>query len=245
MFLARPVFTVGNASRTGPAGTLFYEFQVASSAAFGSGSIVASATVQEQANQTSWTPTSDLPEGALFWRARATDPANAIAGTFANAVGFERKGFGSSGDQLDLNNVTVVLGLTTIGRWPVTSTITGTSTTGGSFCITHTKLGQWPGATFFGDPGTLAEGNHWIFANIGGRWYGGAGHWYRPGQACKGATADDLASTFYQDTSEPLRSWKPRAGETFAVMVATPARFYPDMKTVDERSNVVLVRWEN
>jgi hypothetical protein len=26
-------------------------------------------------------------------------------------------------------------------------------------------------------------------------------------------------------------------------MVATPARFYPDMRTVDERSNVVLVRW--
>ena len=71
VFAPRPTFTVANATRTGPAGTIFYDFQVSTSSAFGS--LLASATVQEQTTNTSWTPTSDLPEGSLFWRVRARD----------------------------------------------------------------------------------------------------------------------------------------------------------------------------
>jgi hypothetical protein len=241
---ARPVFTVTNAGRSGAVGPVTYEFQVATSSAFSGGSVVASASVAEQPSQTSWTPANDLPEGILFWRARAIDPQNAVSSAFAAPASFERKAFGAPGDQIDLSTVTVVLGLTSIGRWPATAVVTDTVAGPGALCIYHTKLGVWPRVTFFGDPGTLAEGNQWIFANIGGRWYGGAGHWYRPGQACKDVDANSVAGgTFYQDTSEPLRSWVPRFGETFAVMSATPARFYPDKRTVDERSNVVLERW--
>jgi hypothetical protein len=35
----------------------------------------------------------------------------------------------------------------------------------------------------------------------------------------------------------------PKPGEVFGLMVTTPARAWPDMRTLDERSNVVLVRW--
>lgn len=145
-------------------------------------------------------------------------------------------------DQLDLNQVTIVLGPSNIAAWPQTSTMTGVKTTDG-LCTYHTKLGQWPTVGFF-DTGAPIEGNQWVFANINGRWYGGAGEWQRPGQACKAVTADDIGSgTFYADSWEPLRSWVPRPGELFAVMVSTPARAWPSMRTVDERSNVVLVRW--
>jgi hypothetical protein len=141
-----------------------------------------------------------------------------------------------------LNQVTIVLGPANIGAWPQTSTMTGVKTTDG-LCTYHTKLGLWPTVGFF-DTGAPIEGNQWVFANINGRWYGGAGEWQRPGQACKAVTAEDIGSgTFYADAWEPLRSWVPRPGELFAVMVSTPARAWPSMRTVDERSNVVFARW--
>jgi len=145
-------------------------------------------------------------------------------------------------DQLDLNQVSIVLGPANIAAWPQTSTMTGVKTTDG-LCTYHTKLGQWPTVGFF-DTGAPIEGNQWVFANINGRWYGGAGEWQRPGQACKAVTAEDIGSgTFYADNWEPRRVWVPRPGELFAVMVSTPARAWPSMRTVDERSNVVLARW--
>ena len=34
-----------------------------------------------------------------------------------------------------------------------------------------------------------------------------------------------------------------RPGEVFGVMSSTPARFWPDMKTLDQRTDVVLIVW--
>lgn len=150
-----------------------------------------------------------------------------------------------SADQLDLSQVTYVLGPSNVGSWPQTSTITRTVQVPHNLCIYHTKLGKWPSTIFFGDPNTLVEGNQWVFANIGGRWYGGAADWYRPGQACKDVTAQSIGrDAFYNPAMEPLRSWEPKAGEVFGLMATTPARMWPNMRTVDQRSNVVLVRWD-
>jgi hypothetical protein len=239
--LARPTFVVENAGRSGPAGTLTYEFQVSTSAAFSP--LTASATVVEQSGRTSWAPATDLPEGNLFWRARALDTASGVTSPFTGAVGFERRRFGAPGDQIDLSTVTVVLGPQNIGTWPATGTVTNTVAQPTLLCIEHTKLGDWPGAEFFDDPGTLTQGNQWMFAFINGKWYGGAGRWGRVGQACKGTTgdADFFGGTFYMDAAEPLRSYVPRPGDLIGLMASTPARFYPGMKTVDERTNVVLV----
>jgi hypothetical protein len=113
---------------------------------------------------------------------------------------------------------------------------------GGELCIWHDQLGTWPSVIFFNDPNTLVEGNQWVFANIGGRWYGGAADWYRPGQACKGLDAASIGrDAFDQD---PLRSWVPQPGELFGVMSTTPARAWPDMRTLDQRTNIVLLRWQ-
>jgi hypothetical protein len=145
-------------------------------------------------------------------------------------------------DEIDLNQVTIVLGPANIASWPQTATVTGTKASQGELCVYTTKTGLWPTSLFF-DTNALIEGNQWVFANIGGRWYGGAGEWQRPGQACKPVPLENMgADTFYGDNMEPLRSWRPQPGEVFGVMASTPARAWPSMRTVDERSNVVLIR---
>lgn len=149
-----------------------------------------------------------------------------------------------SNDAIDLSTVTVVLGPANVGSWPQTSTVTGTVSVEHSLCIYHTMLGQWPSTIFFDDPNTLVEGNQWVVANIGGRWYAGAADWYRPGQACKDVTADTIGhDAFYSPAWEPLRSWVPRVGEAFGLFATTPARMWPNMKTLDHRSNVVIAHW--
>lgn len=85
-----------------------------------------------------------------------------------------------------------------------------------------------------------------MFAYISGRWYGGAGDWYRPGQACKGATADSIGQdSFYNPSEEPLHSWIPRPGELVGFGASTPARAWPDMSTLDQRTNIVVVAWKD
>lgn len=149
-----------------------------------------------------------------------------------------------SNDAIDLGNVTVVLGPANVGTWPQTSTVTGTVQVEHYLCINHTKLGNWPNTIFFDDPNTLVEGNQWVIANIGGRWYAGAADWYRPGQSCKDVTADTIGrDAFYSPGWAPLNTWVPRVGEEFGLFATTPARMWPQMQTLNERSNVVKVRW--
>jgi len=66
VFGARPTFTVTNATRTGPAGTIFYEFQVSTSGAFSS--LLSSATVQEQSGTTSCRCSASPRESRAFKR---------------------------------------------------------------------------------------------------------------------------------------------------------------------------------
>ena len=250
----RPTLTIQNSTRTGPAGAITYAFEASTDAVFAGGKF-ATVGVPEGSGQTSYTLNTDLPTNTtIFWRVRAFDsghtspysqirqfqtPAPAAVTPPPSSGG----GGGSPDDQLDLNNVTIQLGPRNIASWPVTSTVTGTSTNGGSLCINHTKLGKWPTTIFFGDPNTLLEGNQWVFAFIGGKWYGGAADWYRPGQGCKGVVASGIGADAFG--MEPLHSWVPKQGETFGLMSSTPARAWPDMRTVDERTNVVLTKWQN
>lgn len=147
-------------------------------------------------------------------------------------------------DAIDLSTVTIVKGALQVAQWPKTSTLTEVTVTEDTMCTYHSKSGVWPSVQFFDDPATLVEGNQWVFARINGQWFGGAAEWMRPSQQCKGVPAASVgAEEFYNDNEEPLHSWYPAHGELVGVMVSTPARAYPAMATLDERSNVVLVAW--
>jgi hypothetical protein len=239
VFTGRPRLLVRNVGRTGDTGTLLYEFQISSSSSFSS--VLAHGVVAEQAGDTVWTPTVDLPLGVFYWRARASDPASATVGPFSATAAVDRRP--DTGDQIDLSTVTVVLGPGNIASWPVGARVTNAYANSGEVCVDHPGLSTWPSTIFFDDPAELVQGNQWMFAFIGGRWYGGSARWFRPGQACKGISNDPFAGTFYMDAAEPLRSYVPRPGDTIGLMSSTPNRFYPSMRTSDQRTNVVLVRF--
>lgn len=236
----RPTFVVRNSTRSGPVGVVTYSFEVSENDAFTA--IAVHGQVPEQGEQTSFTPEVDLPtDRTLFWRARASDGAATSgwsSGRFRVAEG------------IDLRTAIFVKG-PNVHSWAETSRITDVRISASQICVEHTRLGQWPPVPFFDDPGTTAEGNFGFCANTkymangDGRdqWYCAAAFWNRPGQACKGENAETLHETWYLPNEEPLRSWVPRPGEPFGIYITTPSRFWPNMKTTDERTNVVLMKW--
>ncbi|MDE3153497.1 MAG: hypothetical protein KGN76_00220 [Acidobacteriota bacterium] len=231
---ARPTLTVTNSTTTGPVGSITYKFEVSTTDSFDS--LVASGTVAQSSGQTSYTLTQDLQDNTTYyWRVTATDTTNNISSTYSGVGNFKTSlGF-------DLNQVVYVLG-PNISSWPQTSTITNAYADGSQLCIYHTKLGVWPTTPYPYDPSATIEGNQWVFAKINGTWYGGASDWYRPGQACKGVTAQSIGGdAFY--AWEPLKSWVPHSGEVFGVADTTPARAWPSTKTLDERTDVKLLTW--
>jgi hypothetical protein len=120
---------------------------------------------------------------------------------------------------------------TDVSRWAETSRITDVDITSSQICIEHTKAGRWPSR------GGL-EGNPWVFAQIGGKWYAGTYEWLREGQICKGITASNIGEHIKK---APLETWRPRSGELVGFMVSTLARTGQEASA--ERSNVVMVRW--
>jgi hypothetical protein len=245
---ARPVFVVGNATRTGPAGAVTYLLNVALDAAFTQRVLLLS--FAEQSSQTRMTPDQDLPPGKqLFWRVRASDPQtegpwSATQVFVTAATPAPTPGPGPSpgpgpapNDAIDLRSVTIVKG-ENITNWAVTSTLTNVSVGNGQICTGHTMAGRWPPQIWFDQAGVYVEGNQWIFANINGKWYGGAGEWLRPGQTCK--PVDKPGPDVFYD-APPLRDWTPRSGELVGVAVSTPAR--AGQWGIAERSNIVLIRW--
>ena len=234
----QPTLNVNRVARTGPAEQIFYRFEVSDAASFGS--VAYAVTVAERTDLT-YTPhkiAQILDEKTYFWRVQATDPANAVTSPFSSVAQFRvQKG-------IDLKKANIVLGPKNIGDWENTAKITDAYWVPEELCIYHTRLGIWPGVPFFGDARTLVEGNQWVFAFINGQWHGGAADWYRPGQACKGVGAGSIGrDAFYNPAQEPLHSWVPQSGELFGVMSTTPSRFWPDMRTYDERTDVKVIRW--
>ncbi len=230
----RPTLTVTNSTTTGPVGSLVYKFELSTTSSFDS--IAVSGTVSQQSGQTSYTPTTDLDTGVTYyWRVVTTDTTNNISSSYSSTGNFKTE-LG-----IDLHNVVYVHG-PDVSNWPQTSTITDAFEDGNQLCIYHTMLGKWPTTAFLGDASVQVEGNQWIFAKINGQWYAGANDWYRPGQACKSpVTAQSIAVDGFQ--TEPLHSWIPHSGEVWAVMDTTPARNYPGVKTIDERTDVKMLVW--
>lgn len=114
-------------------------------------------------------------------------------------------------------------------------------------CISFTDPG-WPDAKWiYGgpDPNFGVYGNQWYFANINGTWYGGPGEWlYRGAATCK---AGQGTTTIGPDSGfgNPFSSWVPKVGELVGYAVSASARALPQMATVQERTDVVLVPWHD
>jgi hypothetical protein len=239
---ARPTFTVTNATRSGPIGVLAYKFEISTSAAFAA--VLMTATVNEGATRTTFTPSSDLPaETTLFWRVTVSDPANGVTGPTTLAATFVTT------FAIDLKKV-VYLNSPDVSSWPQTATLSLVEQDGagdGPVCMSYTDPG-WPDSPWpFGgpDPNFGVYANQWYFARINGTWYGGAGEWiYRGASSCK---AGQGTRTIGPDAGfgQPFSSWVPQVGELVGFMVSSVARNGPVRRTVDERSNVIVQPWRD
>jgi hypothetical protein len=239
---ARPTFTVTNATHSGPAGTITYKFEIASSSAFSP--VVITGTVNEGVSRTSFIPTTDLPaETTLYWRVTASDVANGVSGPTTLPATFV------TSNAIDLKKV-VYLNSPDVSSWPQTAVLSLVEQDGGGdgpVCMSYTDPG-WPDSPWpFGgpDPNFGVYANQWYFARINGTWYGGAGEWiYRGASSCK---AGQGTKTIGPDSGfgPPFSSWVPKVGELVGYMVSSVARNGPVKRTVDERSNVIVQPWRD
>lgn len=151
---------------------------------------------------------------------------------FAETMDVEVNDGPGGGDEFDLRQA-IVMGNSAAGvaHWQITSQVTGVSISPGQICIFHTKAGQWP--IWQG-----VEGNPWVVANIGGKWYAGTYEWVRPGQVCKGITAGNIGPHI---KFAPMHSWRPRQGEVVYLFMSTLARL--GARSTNERSNTVRAVW--
>jgi hypothetical protein len=137
-------------------------------------------------------------------------------------------------DALDLSTVTFLHA--DIREWARTSHLTKVSFSDAKLCLEHSKKGQWP--THTEPDGDVLEGNPWVFARVGGKWFGATYEWLKVGQTCKGINAANIGPHIKRD---PLAGWTPQPGELIGFCVSTFAR--DSKRSSNERTNVVLARW--
>jgi hypothetical protein len=232
-------FTISNAPVvTGSSNNpIVYRIEVATDNGF---SAVATSFLIPQGSPTSTGSAQLSPNTQYFWRAQAIAETRAgnMEGPWSSAATFRTgaapaSGGGTSGgggstggggngsDQINPHDVTYLH--RNIANWAVISTITNISI-GDGICFHHTGAGQFPQSAF-GDPGQeiAVEGNVWVFAPIGGRWYGATWDWLRPGQVCKGETLPALGVD--QIRIAPMdHTWNPPSGSPICFAVSARAR---------------------
>ena len=234
---ARPVFTVTNATRTGPIGSITYEFQVSTSSSFSP--ITASATVPEQAFRTSWTPSADLPAGTpLFWRARAKDDLNGEASGFSPATSFNIYVF-------DVNNVTWVDNPNMSG-WAETSKITSIDFSTGYILVDFDKRAggdQWPPAPFGDGGGGEIQYTLGMCFNMGGRWYCSAAIQFWPGRDldASGPLVNVALDWFYDVRWKPMTGHQPAIGELVGIFAANGNVRDSLSWATEQRTDIVLL----
>src|SRR5262245_27923788 len=233
----RPTFVAQNAARTGPVGAIVYEFQVATTSAFTS--TVASATVPEQSGgTTTWTPASDLPAGALFWRVRATDPSNSEASPFTAGTSFAVQVF-SMKDAIIHNNPQDV------GSWPETASIARIdfSPYVAVDFDKRTGAGRWPDVPF-GIPGDSIQYTLGMCLNVSSKWHCSAViHFWFGRELEAGGPPQNIAIDWFYDPVRwgAMSGHQPAQGEQVGIFVAAGNLRDSGLSTVKERSNVVIL----
>jgi hypothetical protein len=245
----RPRFTVTNATRTGPVGAVSYQIEVAADGGFAN--IVASWTVAEQTSQTSFEMPKDLSYSKVYyWHVRASDPTT--PGPWSVLQAFQVTDppapVPSAGgqDAIDLRSVTITGGSPAdVGNWPATARLTALDFQSSGVAVSFTKkdgAGRWPDVVPPGWSGAL-QYTLWMVVNVDGHWYtsGGVEYWYGLGRS--GGPPSQFASNWYYSPAVwgPLAGHQPAPGEMVGFFVTAGDARVKDVRSVTERSNVVLV----
>jgi hypothetical protein len=233
-----PTLTVTNVGRTGPAGPLTYQFDVADSPDFSH--IVFTTSVEEQSGQTSARVTTSLSAATYYWRVQVTDVTNGVTSPFMTASSFQVQLF-------SMSQATMIQLPGNLASWAQTANITLVDFLGYSFNVDFDKRdgpGRWPDTPFLGSRDTL-EYTLGMCLNISGQWYCSAPIQYWYGRDI-GASAFIGRDWFYDVRWGPMRGYQPAFEELVGIfVVAGNLRDRPagDDSYVFERSNVLLIPW--
>ncbi len=243
----QPTLTVTNAARTGTPGGVAYRFQVSTVSTFAAS--VLEWQVPEGENQTSLVvPQALAASSTFYWRARVYEGSN--EGPWGPLALFRTPSPqapppSGGGDEIDPRSITWLSPASTdVSGWRITSTVTEVVQYGSTICVYHTKAGQWPLADVFNDGnGANIEGNIMIVAQINGRWYGAGFDWLGEGRTCKNMPANEYGMD--QIRVSPMdASWPgPRPGDRVGFLVSTPSSDRMPVRTVNERSNIVVITY--
>jgi hypothetical protein len=239
---ARPTFTTRNVSRSGPAGSITYQFQVATNSGF-SPTLVTSNQIAEGpggANgTTSWTPDTDLPTSTLFWRVMAQDSSNSVQTGFTGGTSFTVQPF-------SMKNATIWNNPQDLANWAETGNITRVEF--GDFFIVdfdkRTGPGSWPDVGF-GSDGSL-QYTLGLCLNVGGNWHCSAAIQFWSGRDLEaGGSPDKIGIDWYYDPHRwgAMTGHQPQNGELVGVFAAAGNLRDNGNVIVQERTEVLMVRW--
>ncbi len=237
----RPQFSTHNATYTGPAGTLYYEFQVSTSSSFSSITDQSDPIAEGSGGQTSWAPSADLPLQALYWRVRASDPASGAVSDYSSTSAFTIQLF-------DMRNAIILDNPPDLGSWAVTTHITSITFTPSAFLVDFDKRdgpGRWPDVGF-GTGDIEYTLGMCVNPDAKGQWYCSAvvQFWYGRDLASTASPSDVGLEWFYDGRWAPILGYQPQPGEVVGIFVGAGNLRDSGNWAVEERSDVVLIPWQ-
>ena len=235
-----PTINVNRVQRTGPAGPVFYRFEISEVASFNP--LVYSATVAERTDL-AFTPhavTTKLLEKTYFWRVLATDPSNAVNSPFSATGQFRVQPFSL------LNATALDYGPDNFIFFPETAKITSLQIRASGIDIDFTRRhgpDRWPDVIPRGFTGPIqfCLGMAW---KINDHWYASAPiEFWNDRPEGGGPPSEYTLNWFYEPNRwAPMTFYRPAVGELIGYfVVAGDVRGFNANTKVQERSNVVLV----
>jgi hypothetical protein len=247
----QPTLLVTNATRTGPAGSIAYVFQVTQDVAFVS-NVLEWRVPEASTGQTALTVPQALSAGATyFWRVQAYDPS--ASGPWSAIQTFRTPTTSptgpAAGDQLDISHATIVNSPRDLASWPATTSLQVVDMRPDGISVQFSKkegAGRWPDVTPPGWGGPL-QYTLGMCLWINNQWYCSAvvEFWY--GLDASGGPPDSYATNWFYDPVRwtPMTGHQPAVGETIGIFVCEGDcrnNANGTLSPLRERSNVVLVK---
>lgn len=234
-----PTLTVNNVQRSGPAGTIVYQFDLSKASDFSSIDYSGTATEQPGTTATSLTVPVRLDTDTYWWRVQATDTTNGVTSPMSNANPFKVMKF-------SMANAIIVGTPWSYADWPETAQITYLNMAPDGIRVDFTKKDgpdRWPDIT----PNNFKDTIQYTMGmcyDIDSKWYCAAPieMWY--GRPYAGGEPENYTMNWFYDPARwaPMTWHYPTVGETIGFyVVAGDSRAGNSSFKYAERSNVVLV----
>jgi hypothetical protein len=242
-----PTLIVNNSGRSGPAGQVFYRFEVSDSASFAN--VVSAVTAPETGGQTSSQVTAKLTANATyFWHVQAADPSNAVTSAFSTVFSFKYVPF-------DMRQAIILDSPPDLGSWNETAKITSVTFTGDAFLVDFDRRdgpNRWPDLDFGNGGGGTLQYTLGMCLNINNQWYCSAVVQFWFGRELSASTPPAYVGRnwFYDARWGPMAGHQPADGELVGLFAGTgnlrdKTFSGAGCPQVCERTDVAIVPWQN